>query len=192
MATKLLEIVFFDMKFVSQNLGHGVYPDSQILALEDRIAQLTIWHYTQCSQVDFHSLFLCMIKVRLPSTAMSTVLFRALTSEMDSKFLIDLKQSLCIPSLYQMRPLLKIAGMLTFKLDKLREFIVKDFPFETVQEEMQILCEVWSDIVTKNLKMLTQDLYSVGSLVYQGLHNFKFECRDDSISASLYNELNLY
>lgn len=98
MATKLLEITFFDLKFVHQSLGHSLYSPSQITELESRIAELTHWNYTQSTQLDFHSLLLAMIKVRLP-TLMSTVLFRALTHELDTKVLADLKLSLCVESL---------------------------------------------------------------------------------------------
>jgi hypothetical protein len=98
MASKLLEITFFDLKFVHLSLGHAQYSTTQITELESRIAELTLWNYTQSTQMDFHSLLLAMIKVRLPSF-MSTVLYRAITHELDAKVLADLKLTLCVEPL---------------------------------------------------------------------------------------------
>ena len=188
MATKLLEITFFDLKFVHQSLGHGIYQQEDIICLENRIAQLTNWNYTQSSQLDFHSLLLGMIKVRMPPI-LSTVLYRVVTNELDVKFLYDLKLTLCVPSICQIRPLLKIAGMLAFKISQLAEIILRDFPFETVNAEIRHLQAVWQEIVSQKLLMKVQDLESVGSLVYGELRKFRNESKADRHLAALCLEL---
>jgi hypothetical protein len=64
-----------------------------------------------------------MIKIRLPTT-MSTVLYRSITIELEEKLLSEVRQTLCISAeLKGFSPIEKIAGMLTYKLEKLSEFI---------------------------------------------------------------------
>ena len=55
-------------------------------------------------------------------------MYKAVTVELDDKLLSDLRQTLCVESLLQMRPLLKIAGMITFKIGSVLAYIEKDFP----------------------------------------------------------------
>ena len=146
MATKLLEITYFDMRFCVHSLGHGKYSEVEIIDTESRIVSLTQWHYTQSTQVDLHHLLLSLLKIRLPSI-MSTVLFKAVTIELDEKLLCDLRQTLAVVPLIQLKAMSKIAGMLTFKMWKLAEFIAQDFPPQA-SKEMRGLTEVWSQIVT--------------------------------------------
>lgn len=78
-----------------------------------------------------------------------------------------------------MRPLLKVAGMLSFKIDKVVNYVVKDFPFDSIRREMNLLQEAWGDIVTSKMAMKVQDLLAVGTLVYQELSKFRVEARDE-------------
>ena len=128
-ATKLLEISYFDMRFCITNLGHNRYAQEHILAIEDRLMTLTSWNFTQSCQLDILNLFIAMLKVRAPCL-LSTVLYKALTLELDSKLISDLKHTVCIPSLSRLRPFIKLVSMLTFKLMKLAEFLSRDFPRE--------------------------------------------------------------
>lgn len=173
MATKLLEVTFFDMAFCYRSLGHAKYSEAQIVQTENEIVRHSQWVYTHFTQFDFHSLLLGMIKRRLPSL-ISTVLLKAVSVELNDKLLIDLRQTLCVASLLQVPPLLKIAGMITFKLANLVDFISRDFPQAAVYE-MQCLRQLWVDIVSSRLQMKAQDLCSFGAYVYQELHAFRVE-----------------
>lgn len=90
MSTKLLEVTFFDMTFCYRSLGHGKYAEAQIVETESEIIHHSQWVYTNFTQYDFHSLLIGMIKRRLP-TLISTVLFKAVSVELNDKLLIDLR-----------------------------------------------------------------------------------------------------
>lgn len=53
------------MHFCIVNLGHKRYKESDILQLENEIAEMSAWHFTQSTQYDIHQLLLGMLKVRL-------------------------------------------------------------------------------------------------------------------------------
>jgi hypothetical protein len=106
--------------------------------VEDTIVTLCAWHLTQSTHLDYHNLLLGMIKIRLPQK-FSTVLYKSLTMELDNKLLVDLRHTFCIPKCSELRPLLKIAGMLTYKMTKLGEFITKDFPCEAGIELINLI-----------------------------------------------------
>jgi hypothetical protein len=175
MATKLLEVTYFDMAFCHKSLGHFKYSELQIIEVESELTGFYKWDYTKYTQVDFHHLLVGMLKCRLPARRLSTILFKAVTVELDEKLLIDLRQTLCVESLLQMRPLLKVAGMLTYKLENLVSFIARDFPSQAAAE-MGALRHLWvCEVVSGRLLMKGQDLYAIGAYIFQELHTFRVE-----------------
>jgi hypothetical protein len=78
-----------------------------------------------------------------------------------------------------MRPLLKVAGMISYKIEKLAKYVVKDFPFDSIKHEMALLQGAWRDITASKMAMKVQDLQAVGTLVYEELCKFRVEARDE-------------
>ena len=180
-ATKILEISYFDMQFCIVNLGHQRYKEREILEIEDQIASLTAWHFTQSTQYDIHQILIGMVKVRLPPM-ISTVLYKTVMFELDQKFLIEVRLSLCIKGLQSMRPLDKLAGMLTFKLWRLVDFIQKDFPTESAMEILT-LNQIWQHLIQAKLAMRHDDLWRVGEAAYQEIHAYRAEVKNSCANA---------
>lgn len=94
--------------------------------------------------------------------------------ELDKKLLIELRLSLCISSLYKLLPLDKLAGMLTFKLFRLVDFIQRDFPTEAALELIS-LNQTWHKIVRDRLHMKYDECWKLGEAVYQEITKYKQE-----------------
>jgi hypothetical protein len=70
---------------------------------------------------------------------MSTVLHKVFVLEFDAKLITDLKHTICIPKLSKIKPFLKIVGMLSYKIMKLRDYIRLEFPNTHVISEINTL-----------------------------------------------------
>ena len=169
------------MQFCIVNLGHHRYKEREILGIEDQIASLTAWHFTQSTQYDIHQVLIGMLKVRLPPL-ISTVLYKTVMFELDQKLLVEVRLSMCIAGVQSLRPLDKLAGMLTFKLWRLVDFIQKDFPTEAAIDILS-LNQIWQHLIQAKLAMRHDDLWKVGEAAYLEIHAYRTEMKNSCSSA---------
>ena len=90
----------------------GKYTQSEVIRVENRIVQINNWDIFKPTALDTASLFVNMIKTRLTNYNPKKVILQILNSEMERRFVGDLRKIIALGKYANMKPSKLVAGMI--------------------------------------------------------------------------------